>query len=136
MRNAAMWGVFVAGVVYLAAGLLFGALANEAASQEIRVAWRLAAWVVSAIAFGAHVVYEQVRLRSSPKITALHVASAVGLSAFGLAVAANLHAQRVSLDKHSVMLVLSLAIRPIMAALPASVVALVMANLFNRTWRR
>ena len=130
-----MRAVLYLGVAYLTAGLLFGTLAGQAASTQVRVAWRWAAWVVSAIAFGAHIVYEQVRLRSSPRITALHVSAAAGLGAFGLAVAANVHAQTISPHQHSLILLLSLAIWPVMTALPAFVVALVAAILFARAWR-
>jgi len=135
MKAAAMRAVLYLGVAYLTAGLLFGTLAGQAASTQVRVAWRWAAWVVSAIAFGAHIVYEQVRLRSSPRITALHVSAAAGLGAFGLAVAANVHAQTISPHQHSLILLLSLAIWPVMTALPAFVVALVAAILFARAWR-
>jgi hypothetical protein len=135
MKAAAMRAVLYLGVVYLTAGLLFGTLAGQAASTQVRLAWRWAAWVVSAIAFGAHIVYEQVRLRSSPRITALHVSAAAGLGAFGLAVAANVHAQTISPHQHSLILLLSLAIWPVMTALPAFVVALVAAILFARAWR-
>jgi hypothetical protein len=135
MKSAAVRAVLYLGVVYLAAGMLFGTLAGQAASTQVRVAWRWAAWVVSAIAFGAHIVYEQVRLRSSPRIAALHVSAAAGLGAFGLAVAANVHAHPVSPYQHSLLLVLSLAIWPVMTALPAFVVALVAAILFARARR-
>ena len=135
MKAAAVRAVVFLSVVYSVAGIVFGALAGQAASHQVRGAWRLAAWVVSAIAFGAHIVFEQVWLRSSPRITALHVSSAAGLGAFGLAVAANVHAQTASPHPHSPLLVLSLAIWPVMTALPAFVVALVAANLFARAWR-
>jgi hypothetical protein len=121
--------------VYLIAGIVSGALASQAASHQTVIAWRWAAWLVSGIAFGAHIVYEQVRLRTSPKITALHVSSAAGLGAFGLAIAANVHAQTVSPQQHSLILVLSLAIWPVMTALPAFVVALVLAILFAQVRR-
>ena len=136
MKRAAVWAVVILGVVYLVAGIVFGALAGRAASQQTLKAWRLAAWVVSAIGFGAHIVYEQVRLRSSPRITALHVSAAAGLGAFGLAVAANVHALNVSPQQVPLLLILSLAIWPVMTALPAFVVALVAAILFARVWRR
>src|SRR5207302_1754302 len=54
-------------------------------------AWRLAAWVVSAFAYAAQIGYERFRLRNSPRCAALHVALAVALGAFGLAVSANIH---------------------------------------------
>ncbi len=33
------------GILYLAVGITFAALANTAASNEMRVTWRLAAWL-------------------------------------------------------------------------------------------
>jgi F0F1-type ATP synthase membrane subunit c/vacuolar-type H+-ATPase subunit K len=85
--------VLIVGIVYLAAGIVFAALAKSAGSNQVRVAWRLAAWVISAVAFAAHIGYERLRLRSSNVTTALHAALAVGLGAFGLAVSASFRAR-------------------------------------------
>ena len=117
--------VLFLGVVYLVAGITFAALANRAASNQMRVTWRLAAWVISAAAFAAHIGYEHVRLRSSPGTTALHASLAVGLGAFALAVAASLHAQAASSHQHSHAL--ALVVWPVVTALPAFVVALAAA---------
>jgi hypothetical protein len=136
MKAPAVRAVVCLGALYVVAGVLFGALAGQAASHQVTVAWRLAAWAVSAVAFGAHIVYEQVRLGSSPRIAALRASSAAGMGAFGLAVAANVHAQIASAHRHSFALVLSLAIWPVMTALPAFVVALVSARLLARARRR
>lgn len=135
MKAAAARAVLLLGVVYSVAGILFGTFAGQAASTQARAAWRWAAWLVSAIAFGAHIVYEQVRLSSSPSITALHVASAAGLGAFALAVAANVHAQIASQHQHSIALALSLAIWPVITVVPAFGVALVAALLLARARR-
>ena len=135
MKNGPARAVVLLSGAYLIVGIVSGALAGQAASHQAVIAWRWAAWLVSAVAFGSHIVYEQVRLRTSPKITALHVSSAAGLVAFGLAIAANVHAQTVSPQQHSLILVLSLAIWPAMTALPAFVVALVSAILFARVRR-
>jgi len=132
MKTAAVRAVLILGILYAAVGIVFGLLAGRAASHQGLVAWRWAAWVVSAIAFGAHVVYEQLRLRASPRITAFHVACACGLGALGLAAAANVHGLTVSPYRPSLLIVLSLAIWPIITALPAFVVALVAASLFAR----
>ena len=123
--------VLLVGILYLAAGLGFGALARSAGSNQIRGAWRLAAWVISAAAFAAHIVYEQVRLRSSSRTTALHAALAAGLGAFGLAVAARLHAQA---TQHHFPAI-AIAIWPVMTALPAFVVALAAAAVLTRARR-
>jgi hypothetical protein len=110
-------------------GIVFATLAGRAASNQIRVAWRLAAWLTSAGAFAAHIGYERVRLRSSPGSTALHASLAVALGAFGLAVAANVHAQAVSGRRP----LLALVLWPVITALPAFVVALASAAAIART---
>lgn len=135
MKAASVRAVLIVGTLYFLVGVVFGKLAGQAASNQMRGAWRLAAWVVSAIAFGVHIVYEQVRLGSSPRITAVHVALAAAVGAFGLAAAANVHALTVSPQHHSLLLILSLGIWPVMTALPAFVVAFVAAILFARVWR-
>lgn len=121
--------VILVGVVYLVAGLAFGALAGTS-SSHVRVAWRLSAWLTSGIAFAAHIWHERIRLRRSPATTAMHASLAVGLGAFGLAVAANIHAQR-SGSAHQGALALSLVVWPLMTAAPAFVVALGAAALLS-----
>ena len=87
--------------------------------------WRLAAWAVSAIAYAAHVCYEHFRLRSPPRSAALHVASAVALGAFGLAVGANIHSLSLgSTNGHRHLLLLALGLWPVITALPAFLIAL------------
>lgn len=132
MKAAAVRAVLLVGVLYCAVGILFGILAGQAASAEMTIAWRRAAWVVSAIAFGAHIVYDQVRLRCSPTLTALRASSAAGLGAFGLAVAANIHAQSVAPDQRPHNLLLSLALWPVVTAVPAFMVTLVSAMALDR----
>ena len=135
MKSSAARIVVGLAVIYLIAGMVFGALAGRAATPNAVVAWRWAAWLLSAIAFGGHIVYEQVRRQASPRTTAVHVASAVGLGAFGLAAAANVHAQVVAPQQHSFLLVLSLVLWPVLIALPAFFVALIAAMLFARARR-
>ena len=124
--------VLFVGLIYLVAGLVFGALAGSAASHQMVAAWRLAAWVISAVAFGTHIVYENVRLRSSSKMAALHVSLAVALGAFGLAVAASLHSR----TTHHHFPAFALAAWPVGTAVPAFVVALLAAVLLTRARRR
>ena len=126
--------VILLGVVYLVAGIAFAALANRNASNQIRVAWRLAAWVISAAGFATHIAYEHLRQRSSPGTTALRVSLAVALGAFALAVAANVHAQAASSHQHS--RALALVVWPVVTALPAFGVALAAAAVLARTRRR
>src|SRR2546422_11369770 len=83
--------VLLVGVVYLVTGITFAALTHGAGSNQMRVTWRFAAWVISAAAFAAHIGYEHVRLRSSPATAALHASSAVAMGAFALAGAVRVH---------------------------------------------
>jgi len=79
--------VILVGVVYLVVGLVFGAFARWSASNQMRVTWRLLAFLTSAIAFAIHISYEHFRLGNSPLITASHASMAVAIGAFALAVA-------------------------------------------------
>ena len=122
------------GVVYLVAGITFGALAGWSASDQVRTAWRLAAWLTSAAAFAAHIWYELFRLRHSPLTTALHASLAAALGAFALAVAANLNAQWTASGNQR-LLALALAAWPAVTAVPAFVVALAIAATLARMRR-
>ena len=107
-------------------GIGFGALAGGSASNQMRITWRLAAWLTSAAAFAAHIWYEVFRLRNSPLTAALHAALASALGALGLAVAANLHAHWAAVGSQR-LLAIALAVWPAMTAVPAFVVAFAMA---------
>jgi hypothetical protein len=119
------------GVTYLAVGMIFGTLAGWAQSSQARVASRLAAWLISAAVFAAHIWYEHVRLGSSPRTTALRASLAVALGAFALAVAAIVHAHGRS--GHARYLVFF--VWPVLGALPAFGVALAAAMVLARTRR-
>lgn len=127
--------VILLGVVYLVAGITFGALAGSSASNQMRTTWRLAAWLTSAAAFAAHIWYELFRLRNSVLTTALHASLAAALGAFGLAVAANLHAQWTATGNQR-LLAIALAVWPALTAVPAFVVALAVAAGLARMRRR
>src|SRR5262245_19374733 len=109
--------VVLVGIGYAFVGILFAAPTTHLQP------WRLAAWAVSAIGFALHIAYERLRLRNPLRSTALHVAFAVALGAFGLAAAANIHALSAgSSNPHR--LLLALGIWPIITAVPAFLVAL------------
>jgi hypothetical protein len=136
MKGGAKRAVVFVGAVYVVVGIVFGALAGQTASHQSVVAWRWAAWMISALAFGSHIVFDQVHFRNSPRITAFHVAVAAGVGAFGLAVAANIHhVQAAPPVQRSLLLTLSLGLWPVMTALPAFFVALAAALLFARVRR-
>jgi hypothetical protein len=90
--------------------------------------WRLAAWLVSAIAFGAHIAHERFRLRNNPLTAAMHVALAAALGAFGLALGANVHAWiTASPDARRGLLLLALVLWPVITGVPAFIVALTLS---------
>jgi len=120
--------LLLAGVAYAAIGIVFAALAGDA--HHVR-AWRLAAWVVSAVVAAAHMWYEQYRLGSSPRPTALHAAGAVGVGAFGLALAANVHWLVAGTHVQRPPL-LALPVWPVVTALPAFLAALAIAAVLAR----
>lgn len=121
-----------AGVAYAIVGVGFGALAGAAAPGPPRARWRLAAWVVSAIIFAAHLAREHFRLHATPRAAAWHVALAVAIGAFALAAAANLHGHPAAVEHR---LRISLVVWPLLSALPAMLVALVLAAALARARR-
>src|SRR6266704_3438898 len=120
------------GVVYLAAGFVFGVLAGGTASNQMRAAWRMMAWLVSAVAFALHIRYEYTRLHNPPVAAAGHVSTGVAIGAFGLALAANIHALTTG-STHRRALGLSLVLWPLLTAIPAFLVALAATSLLART---
>ena len=115
--------VIVVSLLYVLVGIVFP---NPPVSDPTQFIWRLAAWIISAVTFGAHFWYENFRLRNSPRRTALHVSMAVALGAFGLAVLANIHSLQAGAGNR-LLLALALVIWPIMTGMPAFVVALAAA---------
>jgi len=113
------------GVVYFVVGRLFTLPANNVH------AWRLAAWIVSGVVYAAHIGYEHFRLRSSPRLTALHVAVAVAIGALGLAVAGMIHSQSTGAAIRPAWLI-ALVAWPAITAVPAFLVALVIATMLRR----
>jgi hypothetical protein len=128
--------VILVGVVYGVVGILFGSLANPSVSAEVRVMWRLAAWVASAFVYAAHIGYESFRLGHSPRSTALHTAMAAGLGAFILAVAATVHSLSAASNTPHWRFLVALVAWPVVTALPAFLVALLVAAVLARLPRR
>jgi hypothetical protein len=118
-RQSWVCAVVLLGIGYALVGIVFAMPATHVH------AWRVAARVVSAIGYAAHIAYDRFRLRNSPVSAALHVALAVAIGAFGLAVGANIHSLSIeSTNQHRQLLLLALGIWPLMTAIPAFVVAL------------
>jgi hypothetical protein len=125
-----MYAAILAGLAYAVVGIVF-------AWPDTHVrGWRLAAWVVSAAVYAAHIAYERFMLRSAPRRAALHVALGVGLGAFGLAVGALVHSRSVvSTDRHQRLLRIALVVWPLMTAIPGFVVAWGISAVLSRALR-
>jgi hypothetical protein len=122
--------VVLLGILYALVGIVFAVPATH-----VQV-WRVAAWVVSAIGYAAHIAYERFQLQNPPRSAALHVAFAVAIGAFGLAVGANIHSLSIeSSNQHRLLLRLSLGIWPVMTALPAFLLALGISAALARVFR-
>ena len=129
--------VLVAGVSYGVIGLAFGAVANGASTSQVRVGWRLAAWVVSGLVFAAHIglAHLWIRWRPSPASTAIQASLGAALGAFVLAIAATLHALSTSANNLGAFR-LALVVWPVATAVPAFVAALIASALLTLRRRR
>ena len=113
------------GIVYALIGIFFAV-----PSTHVQ-AWRYAAWITSAVVYATHICFEYFRQRNSAKSTALHVAIAVAIGGFALAIGAVLHSLFVSPNYSRWRFGLALVLWPILTGLPAFVVALVITLLLN-----
>jgi hypothetical protein len=132
MRISCRWFAWtlLAGALYLIVGVGFAPL-----SVPSVFFWRLAAWVVSAVVYAAHIGYERFRIRSSPHRTALHVAIGAAIGAFGLAAAATVHSLLTGTGDLR-LLRIALLVWPLITGVPAYLVALVLTVAVARVPRR
>ncbi len=87
--------------------------------------------MVSGGAYAVHIGYEHFRLRNSPRVTALHVAVAVAIGAFALAVAGMIHSLSTASGMRPAWL-LALVIWPAVTAVPAFLGALIAGAVLAR----
>ena len=118
-------------LTYLVVGVGFAELGKGATSHRAVVAWRWAAWLISGVAFAAHVGYERLRQGRAPAGTALHASLAVALGASALAAAALIRSL-VTGTGNPRLLALALVAWPALAAIPAFLVARTAASLLTR----
>lgn len=118
--------ITILGVAYFVIG--YGStLLDRPFSGQVHF-WRLAAWVVSAVVYFAHLAYEHFRIENSPIATALHVGLAVALGGFLLAAAAMTHAALVSEHAPFTRFVVALVAWPLITGVPAFLVTIVVAT--------
>jgi hypothetical protein len=128
------------GAAYFVIGRVFAVLCLRETvcatgpSANLRL-WRLAAWMLSALAYGAHIWYEHFRIRNPPRSTALHVALAVAIGAIGLALAGMIHSLSIGSPLRPAWL-LAVVLWPAITAIPAFLGALVAAGVLSRLQQR
>lgn len=116
-RHVWIRAAILTGVVYLIIGRVF------AINHEVLRQWRLAAWILSAIAYAGHLWYEHNWLKSSVRAAAGHVALGVALGAFGIAVAGMIHSFNTGVGLRATWFLALLAF-PAITAIPAWLVAI------------
>ena len=112
------------GALYVIVGRVFAAPATHV--QE----WRLAAWLVCGVAFAAHIAYEHFSLRHPSLLVAWHAAVAVAIGAFLLAVAGIINSLWTTSALRPIWF-LAIFLWPAFTAIPAFLVALVLATLLK-----
>jgi hypothetical protein len=127
-RQAWVRAALLVGAAYFLIGRVFAL-----PSDNVRVS-RLAAWMLSGLAYAAHIWYEHFRLRNSPRLTALHVATAVAIGGFALAVAGMIHSLSTAPAIRPAW-ILALVLWPAITAVPAFLGALVAAAVLTRVSR-
>ena len=127
-RQGWVRAALVVGVFYLLVGRVFALPADNVHL------WRLAAWAVCGCAYAAHIAYEHFLLRNAPRWMALHVAVAVAIGGFGLAVAGMLHSLSTGPTIRPEWF-LALVLFPAFTAIPAFLGALAAGTLLTRVSR-
>ena len=126
-RQTWLRAAVLVGMIYFAVAFASAALAGPSVSASMRVFWRWSAFVVSAVVFGAHIAYEHARPGNPARRTAWHASVAAAIGGFALALAANAH-DLGSATGYRPRMLIALAAWPLLTAVPAFVVALVVAT--------
>ena len=126
-RRGREWvrAALLVGLLYFLIGRLFALPTDHA------LAWRRAAWLVSAVAYAAHIAYEHFKLRNSPRSLALHAAAAVAIGATAIALAGMIHSMSVTASIRPAWL-FALVGFPAITAVLAFLVALVIGTVLAR----
>jgi len=114
------------GIVYGAVGVLLAIPSDHAHL------WRLAAWAISAAIYCLQIGYEHFRLRNSFLASSFHVAVAVAIGGFTLAVAAFVHSFLIPPPYPRSRFHVALVVWPVVTGVPAFLVALVITRFL--TW--
>ncbi len=129
-RQRWLGAAILAAALYPAMAIAASNLAGSAPGP-MRFVWRLSAFVGSGVVFAAHIAYDHSRLRSTTRSTAWHTSAAVAFGGFALALAANIHDLGSAAGYRPRMLI-ALVAWPLLTAVPAFVVAMIVAAVLAR----
>ncbi len=123
--------LLAAAVYFLISGLLLAELAGRAPTLQIRFVWRMTSWMIGALAIAAHFAWEQLRLRTTPLATALHVSCGVAVGMSALAASALIRALVTGTGRPA-LLGLAIVLWPIVGGLPTFLVTLAAGSVLRR----
>jgi uncharacterized membrane protein YhdT len=133
-RTAWIWSMLAVATIYVVVGIVTADLAGSASTPRGVTGWRQAAWLLSIVVFIGNLVYDHVRFRNAARDSAVHVAAAVALATFVLAAVGPVRSHWGNPDIARVAL-LSLPLWPILAGVPAFLVALLAKPILRRLIR-
>lgn len=113
-----------AAAFYPLIGVLFALPTRHPAAPTVVLAWRLAAWLASAVVFTLHLWFELRRRGTSTLPAAIHVAFAVAVGAFLLAVWILVRSHWMPSATPNRLAPLALVLFPLITGLPAFLGAL------------
>jgi hypothetical protein len=120
----------LAGVLYVAAGLVLPSLAGAAAFNQTLQFWRWSAFIISGVVLAAHIAHEHFQLHNATRTTAWHAAVGAALGGFGFALAGNIHGLGLASGYRPKMLI-ALVTWPLLTGVPAFLVAVVIAAVLS-----
>jgi hypothetical protein len=118
------------GAAYAIVGVATASFAGSAPAIQGRNAWRLAAWALSLVLFGAQLLIERVRSNKTAAMSALHASLAVALGALLLAAAGPVRSHW-GTDTQTRAL-LSLVLWPLLTGVASFVAAFAFGSLLRR----
>jgi len=133
-QKRAQWvpAATLAALIYPTIAVAFAKPLHPSSSHSAVIAWRLAAWLISAVTYVVHLGYEHWRLRNSPFRGALHGAAAVALGGFLLAARINLQQLWDPAAHQNPHAPLALAVFPAVTGVPAFLAGLGLLALLRR----
>jgi hypothetical protein len=134
MKKSWFLATTIVGALYFV--IAYGSVLINAALPDEARPIRLAAWILSAFAFGGHIWFEEFRRHGSAATTAFRVSLAVAIGAFLLGLAATIHATMVVSHAPYWQHLIALVAWPALTAIPAFVVALLTGALLRLMVRR